>query len=186
MCGVPYHAADGYVTRLVKNGFRVAICDQVEDPRQSKNKKLLRREVVRVLSPGTLTAAGYLDAKDSAFLMAATQQDGGYGVALIDVSTGEFSAAEYTGDEGRQALIDEVALLRPREIVVAAAEVPADWLPAGEERPAVTQVEPWAFGIDAATRVLCDQFQVSSLDGFGPPGASHGDHGRRCAPAVSP
>src|SRR4029079_9921523 len=68
MCGVPFHAVDGYIARLVKKGFRVAVCDQVEDPRQAKG--LVKREVVRVVSPGTLTDAGYLDAKEPAFLMA--------------------------------------------------------------------------------------------------------------------
>src|SRR5437867_8053133 len=68
MCGVPFHAVDGYIGRLVKKGFRVAICDQVEDPRKAKG--LVRREVVRVVSPGTLTDASYLDAREPAFLMA--------------------------------------------------------------------------------------------------------------------
>src|SRR5579872_5246756 len=68
MCGVPYHAVDGYITRLVKKGFRVAVCDQVEDPRHAKG--LVRREVLRVVSPGTLTDAAYLDAREPAFLMA--------------------------------------------------------------------------------------------------------------------
>jgi DNA mismatch repair protein MutS len=67
MCGVPYHAADGYIARLVKKGFRVAICEQVEDPKKAKG--LVRREVVRVVSPGTLTDAGYLEAREPAFLM---------------------------------------------------------------------------------------------------------------------
>ena len=91
MCGVPYHAVDGYIARLVKRGFRVAICDQVEDPRKAKG--LVKREVVRVVSPGTLTDANYLDAREPAFLMAispmgrnASQPDG-LGVALLDVST---------------------------------------------------------------------------------------------------
>src|SRR6266436_3926661 len=104
MCGVPFHAADGYITRLVKKGFRVAICDQVEDPRKAKG--LVKREVVRVVSPGTLTDANYLDAREPAFLMAvcprlrgsaasARQADEVLGVALLDLSTGEFTAAEY-------------------------------------------------------------------------------------------
>ncbi|HEY8551389.1 MAG TPA: hypothetical protein VIL35_15640, partial [Vicinamibacterales bacterium] len=70
MCGVPYHAADAYITRLVKRGFRVAICDQVEDPRKAKG--VVKREVTRVVSPGTLTDAAYLDAREPAFLMAVT------------------------------------------------------------------------------------------------------------------
>src|SRR5690349_3549845 len=104
MCGVPFHAVDGYITRLVKKGFRVAICDQVEDPRKAKG--VVKREIVRVVSPGTLTDANYLDAREPAFLMAiaatgrapergALQQecDETIGVALLDLSTGEFSAA---------------------------------------------------------------------------------------------
>src|SRR3981189_3177133 len=98
MCGVPFHAVDGYIARLVKKGFRVAICEQVEDPRKAKG--LVKREVVRVISPGTLTDANYLDAREPAFLMAVTLRDGkgpsgsSIGVALLDLSTGDFSAAE--------------------------------------------------------------------------------------------
>src|SRR5262245_14591869 len=100
MCGVPFHAVDGYIARLVKKGFRVAICDQVEDPRKAKG--IVKREVVRVVSPGTFTDANYLEAKEPAFLMAVvtsgkTSANSTVGVALLDVSTGEFSAAEYVG-----------------------------------------------------------------------------------------
>src|SRR4029450_12313505 len=115
MCGVPFHAVDGYIARLVKKGFRVAICDQVEDPRKAKG--IVKREVVRVVSPGTLTDANYLDAREPAFIMAIAPQAAQLGVALIDLSTGEFTAAEYAGADGLQALIDELAVLRPREIV---------------------------------------------------------------------
>src|SRR4051794_35805389 len=112
MCGVPFHAIDGYIARLVKRGFRVAICEQVEDPRKAKG--VVKREVVRVVSPGTLTDVNYLDAREPAFLMAvypapgskgAGPSTGGViGVALLDLSTGEFSAAEYAGADGMQAL----------------------------------------------------------------------------------
>src|SRR2546428_5966943 len=100
MCGVPYHAVDTYIARLVKKGFRVAICDQVEDPRTAKG--LVRREVVRVVSPGTLTDASYLDAREPAFIMAVPPvgRDNAVGVALLDLSTGEFTAAEYVGADG--------------------------------------------------------------------------------------
>src|SRR5438874_6692957 len=118
MCGVPFHAVDGYIARLVKKGFRVAICDQVEDPRKAKG--LVKREVVRVVSPGTLTDANFLDAREPAFMMAISPANGkgsAIGVALLDLSTGEFTAAEYGGADGMQALADELSLLRPREIV---------------------------------------------------------------------
>src|SRR5689334_22483687 len=127
MCGVPFHAVDGYIARLVKRGFRVAVCEQVEDPRKAKG--VVKREVVRVVSPGTLTDASYLDAREPAFIMAvstgaaadarAGRNGSTLGVALLDLSTGEFTAAEYSGEDGLQALADELAVLRPREIVVA-------------------------------------------------------------------
>src|SRR5919106_2493618 len=111
MCGVPHHALDTYLSRLVKKGFRVAICDQVEDPKKAKG--IVKREIVRVVSPGTLTDANYLDAREPAFLMALVPSDGGQsgaglqacvGAALLDLSTGEFTAAEYRGPDGLQAL----------------------------------------------------------------------------------
>src|SRR5437773_6725571 len=114
MCGVPFHAVDGYVARLVKKGFRVAICDQVEDPRKAKG--LVKREVVRVVSPGTLTDSNYLDAREPAFLMAVAPgrvDHDAIGVALLDLSTGEFTAAEYNSGDGMQALADELTVLRP-------------------------------------------------------------------------
>src|SRR3989442_4327978 len=126
MCGVPHHAVDAYIARLVKKGFRVAVCDQVEDPRKAKG--IVKREVVRVVSPGTLTDANYLDAREPAFFMAiAPGRDGSpsrtAGVALLDLSTGEFTVAEYSGPDGMQALADEIAVLKPRELLVP-AEIP--------------------------------------------------------------
>ena len=120
MCGLPFHAADGYIARLVKKGFRVAVCEQIEDPKKAKG--LVRREVVRVVSPGTLTDSRYLDAREPAFLMGLVpaQPGPGFGASLLDLSTGEFTATEYLGADAMQALSDELAVLRPREIVVPA------------------------------------------------------------------
>jgi DNA mismatch repair protein MutS len=166
MCGVPYHAADGYVARLVRKGFRVAICEQTEDPKKAKG--LVRREVVRVVSPGTLTDAGYLDAREPAFLMALAPMAEGFGAALLDLSTGEFTTAEYTGPDARQALADELAVLRPREIVA-----PAGWpdaaaiLESGRIAARVTAAEPWSFDLEPARRALIGQLQAHSLAGFG-------------------
>src|ERR1700681_3542116 len=180
MCGVPYHAVDTYIARLVKKGFRVAICDQVEDPRKAKG--LVKREVVRVVSPGTLTDASYLDAREPAFLMAiAPTGTGGRGsprtvcVALLDLSTGEFSAAEYIGDEGIQALADELAVLKPREIVVAAGDMPNQPGPdvlavlpvSGSASLPITPVDRWTFDLESARRTLLDQLRAGGLEGFG-------------------
>ena len=133
MCGLPHHAADAYLTRLVKRGYRVAFCEQVEDPK--KTKKLVKREVVRVVSPGTLTDADYLEAREPAFLMALASTEAGgeagvtYGVALIDVSTGEFTTAEFVGADGRQAMVDELSILRPREVITPTGDVLAQHCP---------------------------------------------------------
>jgi len=176
MCGVPYHAADTYIARLVRKGFRVAICEQIEDPRKAKG--LVRRAVVRVVSPGTLIDAAYLDAREPAFLMALfpggdrgdrAPAGGGRsaGTAIIDLSTGEFAAAEYADDGGWLALREELAVLRPREIVVPEGCDPAAMLPelAGPGT-SVTRIEPWAFGLEEARRALCEQLQTTGLEGF--------------------
>jgi DNA mismatch repair protein MutS len=166
MCGVPHHAVDTYIARLVKKGFRVAICDQVEDPKKAKG--IVKREVVRVVSPGTLTDANFLDAREPAFLMAIAPANGKgtmVGVALLDLSTGEFSAAEYDGPDGAQALADELSLLKPREIVApAGAALPAS---IGDAGIPLTTVDAWTFDGESARRALLTQLRVSGLEGFG-------------------
>ena len=175
MCGIPHHAADGYLARLVRRGYRVAICEQVEDPRKAKG--VVKREVVRVVSPGTLTDAGYLDAREPAFLMAIVHEGprtGGrspeaqYGVALVDLSTGEFTAAEYGGDAGLQAINDEIAVLRPREVVIAEDADVGDRLPElARLQVPVTRAAGWSFETDAARQTLLEQLQTHGLEGFG-------------------
>jgi len=172
MCGVPWHAVDTYIARLVKKGFRVAICDQVEDPRKAKG--IVKREVVRVVSPGTLTDANVLDAREPAFLMAVAPMVAGrgsqprapqYGVALLDLSTGEFTAAEYGGAEAEQLLGDEIALIKPRELVVpAGTALPATVSGAGIT---LTTIDGWAFDHETASRMLLQQMKAGGLEGFG-------------------
>jgi DNA mismatch repair protein MutS len=166
MCGVPHHAVDTYIARLVRKGFRVAICDQVEDPRKAKG--IVKREVVRVVSPGTLTDANFLDAREPAFLMAIAPANGkGHtvGVALLDLSTGEFTAAEYDGADGPQALADELSLLKPREIVApAGAALPEPIAAAGIP---LTTVDAWTFDGESARRTLLTQLRATGLEGFG-------------------
>jgi DNA mismatch repair protein MutS len=180
MCGVPFHAVDTYIARLVKKGFRVAICDQVEDPRKAKG--LVKREVVRVVSPGTFTDSSYLDAREPAFLMAVSRHEVKdrtlLGVALLDVSTGEFTATEYAGADGLQAFADEVAVLRPREVIVpntqtqtdlaaTARALAAEWPQLAGAGLPMTPVDAWAFESEAARRSLLDQLRASGLEGFG-------------------
>ena len=166
MCGVPFHAVDGYLARLVRKGFRVAICEQVEDPKKAKG--LVKREVVRVVSPGTLTDATYLEAREPAFLMSIVSTGDAYGVALVDVSTGEFTAAEYRGADGLQALADEIAVLRPREIVLPPDSTILDKVPeVARLKVAVTTADAWTFEPEAARRTLLDQLRAHGLEGFG-------------------
>ena len=174
MCGIPFHALDGYLGKLVKKGFRVAICEQVEDPKKAKG--LVKREVVRVVSPGTLTDASYLEAREPAYLMSivASAASTGettnleLGVALIDLSTGEFTTAEYRGADGLQALADEIAVLRPREVVLPAESTIAGSLPdLARLQVPVTTTEGWSFEPEAARRTLLDQLKTHGLEGFG-------------------
>ncbi|MEY4635685.1 MAG: hypothetical protein RJA55_1483 [Acidobacteriota bacterium] len=172
MCGLPYHAADGYIARLVKKGYSVAICEQIEDPKKAKG--VVKRDVVRVVSPGTLTDSAYLEAREPAFLMsmvaikAAAGHPTAYGVALVDLSTGEFDVAEYSGPDGLASLRAEVAVLRPREIVVASAADARALLPEIDQQAVpVTEIDGWHFELDSARQTLIDQLRVGGLEGFG-------------------
>ena len=173
MCGVPFHAADGYIARLVKKGFRVAVCEQMEDPKKAKG--IVKRQVVRVVSPGTLTDAAYLDAREPALLMAvipastpASPATQGYGVAMLDLSTGEFTTAEYLGTDARQALADELAVLRPREILAPPGDAEVATL-IEELRlgTLITRADEWTFEFEAARRSLLEQLKTHSLQAFG-------------------
>ena len=171
MCGLPHHAADTYLTRLVQKGFRVAICEQIEDPRKARG--VVRREVVRVVSPGTFTDAAYLDDREPAFLMgiavlppASSGTQDRYGMALLEVSTGDFAAAEYDGDTGGRALADDIAVVRPREVVAQQDRDLAALLPSPSP-PAVTPLDPWVFDVDRARETLTSQLGTTALDGFG-------------------
>ena len=169
MCGVPHHAAENYLIRLVKQGFRVALCEQVEDSRKAKG--LVRREVVRVVSPGTLTDANYLDAREPVFLMALAPRRGTdkttIGVATADLSTGEFRVTEHSGTERASTVADELTSVRPRELLLP-SDYDASSIPGLTETAVpITTVEPWTFEIEQATRTLTEQLRTTSLEGFG-------------------
>jgi DNA mismatch repair protein MutS len=173
MCGVPYHAADGYIARLIRAGFKVAICEQMEQP--GPGKKLVRREVSRVITPGTATDVAVLDARENNFL-AAVAQDSGVrggpviGLALVDLSTGDFLATEFQGAAAEEELRDELQLLRPRETLLPRPqqlfETAKNTLLDGAGG-VETRLEDWIFGRDYAERILREQFGVAELTGFG-------------------
>ena len=118
MCGVPAHAADSYIAKLLRAGLRVAVADQMEQP--SAGKGLVRRDVVRVITPGTLQEDTLLSAKQHNFLAAIYPEDGRIGLASIECSTGEFLATELPGLETSTVLWDELTRLAPSEVVVPA------------------------------------------------------------------
>jgi DNA mismatch repair protein MutS len=120
MCGVPYHAADGYIARLIAKGYRVAICEQVEDP--SSAKGIVRREVTRVITPGTVMDGQLLEEKKNNYLAGIAQVEGCYGLAVTDISTGEFMVSSFTGNKARAALMEELARLMPAEVILPLSE----------------------------------------------------------------
>jgi DNA mismatch repair protein MutS len=193
MCGVPYHAVEQYLTRLLRKGYRIAICDQMEDPKLTK--KLVRREVTRVLTPGTALDAG-IGQEQNNFLAAIYEVRGSHphrenatagpstrpaardslrmttervghpacAIALLDVSTGEFRTAEFRGEDARQQAVEELLLAAPSEVLLAAsAELPAEL----ERIPARTHVEDWIWTPEFAVPLLERQLNVRSLEGFG-------------------
>ena len=118
MCGVPYHAADGYIAKLIRKGYKVAVCDQVERPRPSQ--KLVRREVTRVVTPGTVSG-NLLEPHDNNFLTSVWIEAGGAGLASLDVSTGDFRITEFAGSAARALLQTELERLQPKEILYPAS-----------------------------------------------------------------
>jgi len=160
MCGVPYHSAEGYIARLIQKGHRVAICDQMEDPALAK--KLVKREITRVVTPGTATDSLALRSHENNYLAAVSRLGNRAGVAHVDVSTGEFRVTEMDSADVNAA----IEQLGAREVLY-----PAD-LPlfAGEDqgtRYLRTDLEDWIFTFDYADRTLRDHFRLLSLDGCG-------------------
>src|SRR5258708_4708566 len=114
MCGVPYHAAENYLAKLLRKGFKVAICEQMENPKLTKT--IVRREVTRVLTPGTALDSS-IGSEENNFLAALARVDAAVGLAVLDLSTGEFRATEFTGDDAERRVLEELQQLRPREVL---------------------------------------------------------------------
>jgi DNA mismatch repair protein MutS len=177
MCGVPYHAAEGYISKLIRKGFKVAICEQVEDPRVAK--KLVRREVTRVVTPGT-AADSSLTPEENNFLAAVVVSGERAGFAALDLSTGEFRAKEFSGERALQRVEEELQQLRPKELLYASSAPLFDAMPTGTARNhpsfekrdgwgplAATPLDDWIFAPDHAIPLLENHFGVLSLEGFG-------------------
>jgi DNA mismatch repair protein MutS len=156
MCGVPYHAAEGYIARLIQRGYRVAICDQMEDPRFAK--KLVKRELTRVVSPGTATDSALLRSRENNYLAALATGGNRAGLAHVDISTGEFRVTELETAEAPAA----VEQLGAKEMLVADGSPVAPGVSALR-----TEVDAWAFSPDYAERTLREHFGLLTLEGCG-------------------
>jgi DNA mismatch repair protein MutS len=192
MCGVPYHAAEGYIGKLIRRGFKVAICEQMEDPRLAK--KLVRREVTRVVTPGTAADAS-LGSDENNFLAALAQVGDSVGFAALDLSTGDFRATEFSGEAAMRRVQEELEQLRPKELLFGstaplfdrATKQPSFARPdpsaslrtggrgarphtingPGGSQLTETPLEDWIFSPDHALPLLENHFGVLSLEGFG-------------------
>ncbi len=158
MAGFPYHQLESYLGKLISAGFRVAVCDQVEDPKQAKG--LVRREVTRVVTPGTVVDDALLDPRQSNYLAAVSPGDP-IGIAWVEISTGRFQAAGFPPSQ----LADQLARLSPAECLLAES---ADPLPARlDEQMMVTRRPDWVFGLATARQTLTKHFGTTGLEGFG-------------------
>lgn len=166
MCGVPHHAADAYINRLLKNGRKVAIVEQMEDPRKAKG--MVKRELVRIITPGTVLAPEALEAKQNNYLAAISGAQGRYGLAVAELTTGEFQTIEFNGERAWPDLLLELGRLQPAEILL-----PDDWDDASrrqlnaEYSTTLTDLPGYRFDPDAGRSQLLEFFHLLSLDGFG-------------------
>jgi DNA mismatch repair protein MutS len=165
MCGIPYHAAEGYIAKLVKMGESVAIVEQIGDPATSKGP--VERKVVRVITPGTLTDESFLDANSDSLLVAISSHvdartgKQNHGISTLDISSGRFTVVEVQSEE---ALLGEIERLRPAELLLAQDQpFPA----AITERAGCQTLPPWDFDYETGFRLLTSQFQTKDLHGFG-------------------
>ena len=166
MCGVPYHAVDNYLARLIRKGFKVAMCEQAEDPSQAKG--IVRREVTRIVTPGTVIEEGVLDSKENNFMAVLFEMEEKVGASFLDLSTGEFMLMEFSGSQAWAQMEQELANFRPRELVIP--ETHQDRLPGhlnGHSKAVHTPQSDWTFNLDYCRRILLEHFQVSTLEGFG-------------------
>ena len=165
MCGIPHHSANLYITKLLKAGKKVAICEQTEDPKQAKG--LVKREVVRVITPGTILDDNILDPKCDQFIASLYFGKNEIGLSVLDVSTGVFKVTQINGDNALSILGDELQKLDPREIIIPDSfkNDNRNWLPTGEVF--VHTWEDGSFSFKEAYRNLVEHFKTQSLEGFG-------------------
>ncbi len=160
MAGVPYHAVDNYLSRLLRKGMSVAICEQISDPATSKGP--VERKVMRIVTPGTVTDEALLEqGKESLVVALSIGADDRFGIAMLDMSSGRFAVLQAQGEE---ALLSELQRLRPAELLMSED---ADITPYQHRITSIKQRAPWHFDVGSAERELCNQFSTKDLSGFG-------------------
>lgn len=165
MCGVPFHSAESYINRLVERGYKVAICEQMEDPKLAKG--LVKRDVIRIVTPGTNCYTSSLDESKNNYLMGIVSMDNSFGISIVDVTTGEYYLTEV---DSLSKLLDEVNKFMPAEIICNDSFYisGADLTDLSERLGiAISALEPRYFDKDICNRALCQHFHVSSLEGLG-------------------
>jgi DNA mismatch repair protein MutS len=177
MAGVPWHAADGYIARLLRAGYKVTVCDQVEDPRKAKG--LVKREVTEIVTPGTVLAESMLARDRDAYLAAIDPSGQTIGLAALSLSSGDFWVAEVD----HERLLDEIDLLAPSEILLPQSlrGREGELIGALDPSPAITWIDDWRWDLVHAKEALAAQFRTAGLDGFG---VSHLAPGLRAAGAI--
>jgi len=167
MCGIPFHASENYIARLLAASRKVAICEQIGDPKLSKG--IVKREIVRVITPGTTVSENILQASYNNYLVSVYQNSNSvYGLAVVDLSTGEFKVAEL---ETQEKMLSELGRLQPAELLISSSIKSDDTLLSKIKmrsfNSCISDVENWAFDFNYAREKLTSHFQVSSLKGFG-------------------
>lgn len=170
LAGFPHHALDGYLAKMVKAGYRVAICEQIEDPKLAKG--IVKRDVIQVVTPGTITEDNLLDAGRNNFLTAVYLGDATCGLASVDVSTGEFLLTEFELSQ----FYEELQAIGPREVLVSENQMQPfeTLLPPGRSKPFITKREAWIFSREYGYETLTRHFKTASLKGFGVEGYGEG------------
>jgi len=168
MCGVPYHAVDNYIRKLIENGYRVAICEQLSDPANTAKGELVERDVVRVVSSGTVMEEDILDERSSNYLCSVFTQSNAFGIAWTDISTGEFNVYEYEGENYLDKLSNLLGSISPSEIICnedfLSKYQKTQFFKASEKRAHC--YHQFAYGLNVATKKICSTFNVPSLEVF--------------------
>jgi len=169
MCGVPYHALASYLPKMIQNGHKVAICEQMEDPKQAKG--VVRREVVRIVTPGAVMEPVLLEDKSHNFLAAVAPSNRGFGLAVVDLSTGLFRVSEFIGERSLRELEHELDRASPKQVLapdnLEDIHPPLARSLGGSYGACIDRIEGWLFDYENARGAVLEQFNVASLDGFG-------------------